>query len=132
VRSVLIVDDDPVLLGLMSAAFQAGGFKTRTADNGRRAVRMAETAPPDLVVTDIVMPEMEGIATLMELKKLHAPPRVIAISGQPSFRRKSYLKWAKTLGADAVLAKPFRMSEIVGLANKIVADEEQVTGKSGE
>jgi DNA-binding response OmpR family regulator len=117
---VLLIDDDPVLLGMMAQAFRSAGFEVRCAENGRKGLDALETFAADLVVTDIVMPEMEGIGTLLHIKRREAPPKVVAISGAGRLRTGDYLSWAEHLGADAVLAKPFRMAEIVALSARLL------------
>jgi len=119
---VLLVDDDADLLALMDAAFRKAGYATRTATNGRKALEVLKTYHPDLVVTDIVMPEMEGIGAIMQIKRDPNAPKIIAISGAGPGSRRDYLKWAKHLGADEVLAKPFRMSEMLALAGRVTAN----------
>ena len=117
---VLLIDDDPILLDLMTSAFRAAGHVVRTADNGRKGLELLDAFAPDLVVTDIVMPEMEGIGLIMALKRKVAPPKVIAISGAGRLRYGDYLTWASHLGADEVLAKPFKVSELLGLAGRVI------------
>lgn len=121
-RKVLIIDDDPALLRLMAMAFQAAGFSTVAADNGRTGIRMAGVHKPDLVVTDIVMPDIEGIGAIRAIKQGPRPPKVIAISGAGRSRGADYLSWARHLGADEVLAKPFRMSELMKISKSVIAD----------
>jgi DNA-binding response OmpR family regulator len=118
---VLIIDDDPALLRLMAMAFQAAGFGVVSADNGRKGVRMAGAHRPDLVVTDIVMPDIEGIGAIRAIKQGVRPPKVIAISGAGRSRGADYLSWAKHLGADEVLAKPFRMAELMKISKSVIA-----------
>lgn len=118
---VLIIDDDPALLRLMAMAFTAEGYATVAAENGRCGVRMATAHRPDLVVTDIVMPDIEGIGAIRAIKQGQRPPKVIAISGAGRGRGADYLSWAQHLGADAVLAKPFRMSELMKVSKSVIA-----------
>lgn len=118
---VLIIDDDAALLRLMSMAFTAAGYQTVSADNGRAGIRMAGTHMPDLVVTDIVMPDIEGIGCIRAIKQGARPPKVIAISGAGRARGADYLSWARHLGADEVLAKPFRMSELMKISKSVIA-----------
>jgi CheY-like chemotaxis protein len=66
------------------------------------------------------MPEMEGIGAIMQIRRKASPPKIIAISGAGPSGRRNYLSWAKHLGADAVLAKPFRMSQIVALSDRLI------------
>jgi CheY-like chemotaxis protein len=117
---VLIIDDDPVLLDLMTSAFRAAGYQTRAAENGRKGLELLDGYGPDLVITDIVMPEMEGIGAIMAIKRKPRPPKVIAISGVGRLRYGDYLTWASHLGADEVLAKPFKMSDILKLARSVI------------
>ena len=119
---VLIIDDDPDLLAMMVAAFEGCGFETHSAANGYLGVKLFEAIDPDLVVTDIVMPEKEGIATIIELKRADKAPLVIAISGGGRFGGPSFLTWATHLGADAVIPKPFRMSTLVAKARELLGE----------
>ncbi len=121
-RRVLIVEDDPDLLLLLTAAFVREGFRTYTANNGRKGLELLRTLKPDLMITDIVMPEMEGIRTMLEAKRCAPGIKVIAISGGGHYgRSQNFLEWASELGADEVLAKPFRVSSLI-LAARVVLD----------
>ena len=122
-RRVLVVDDDPALLMVMARAFSRAGYATRTAENGRQALELIKSYRPDLVVTDIVMPEMEGIGAIIAIKQLADPPKVIAMSGTGPGGRRNYLKWAKHLGADEVLSKPFGLDEMLSLAGQLIATD---------
>ncbi|HZZ68220.1 MAG TPA: response regulator [Phenylobacterium sp.] len=120
-RRVLLVEDDPDLLRLLTAAFVREGFETHCAANGRLGVEMLQSLKPDLMVTDIVMPEMEGIGTIMEARRSSPATKVIAISGGGHYgRSQNFLVWAQELGADEVLAKPFRMSSLITAARVVL------------
>ena len=123
VHRVLLVDDDPALLMVLARAFTKAGYATRTAENGRKALDLLTSYRPELVVTDIVMPEMEGIGAIMAIKQMADPPKVIAMSGTGTLGRRNYLKWAKHLGADEVLSKPFRLDEMLSLASQLIAKD---------
>src|SRR5436190_3639600 len=86
---VLLIDDDPALLRLMGQAFAAAGYVTRFAENGRKGLSLLEGYDPDLVVTDIVMPELEGIGAILEIRRKPSPPKIIAISGAGPGRRRN-------------------------------------------
>jgi DNA-binding response OmpR family regulator len=120
---ILLIDDDPALLSLMAMALKHAGYVIETAADGLQGVQKLDRYDPDLVITDIVMPAMEGIGAIREIRKrrLAHPPKVIAISGAPSTSTAKYLEWAKHLGADEVLAKPFRMSELIELSANVIA-----------
>jgi DNA-binding response OmpR family regulator len=131
VGRVLLIDDDASLLGLMAHAFGAAGYTVHTAENGRKGLLAVDTFKPDLVVTDIVMPEMEGIGAILQIKRKPKPPKIIAISGAGPGGRRDYLSWAKHLGADEVLAKPFRMSQILTLAGRLIDNHSNHLMKRG-
>lgn len=119
--SVLVVEDDPDLLHLMTQAFLRAGFKVYAAQNGRLGVKLLGALQPNLMVTDIVMPEMEGIATIIEAKRCSPGTRVIAISGGGKYGRSgNFLQWAEELGADEALAKPFAMSSLIVAARLVI------------
>lgn len=128
---VLLVDDDTALLALMAHAFTAAGYTVHTAENGRKGLLAVDAFRPDLVVTDIVMPEMEGIGAILQIKRTPKPPKIIAISGAGPGGRRDYLSWAKHLGADEVLAKPFRMSQILTLAGGLIDNHSSHLMKRG-
>ncbi|HZZ34012.1 MAG TPA: response regulator [Phenylobacterium sp.] len=120
---VLLIDDDAALLGLMAHAFTAAGYMTHTAENGRKGLFALDRYKPDLVVTDIVMPEIEGIGAILQIKRRPRPPKIIAISGAGPGGRRDYLSWARHLGADEVLAKPFRTSQLLALADRLLVNK---------
>lgn len=118
---VLVADDDPDLLKLITAAFDRAGYRAYPARNGRLAAQLVRALKPDLLVTDIVMPEKEGIATIIETKAVAPDTAVIAISGGGAFGRTgAFLQWATELGADEVLAKPFAMSRLLATAETVL------------
>jgi CheY-like chemotaxis protein len=130
-RSVLVIDDDAELLQLMVAAFRRAGFKAYSAANGRIGVQMLGALKPDLVVTDIVMPEKEGIATIIEARQAAPDAPVIAISGGGAYGRHNvFLQWAEELGAAAVMAKPFPMSSLVETAQRVLAGRAAAASQS--
>lgn len=119
--SVLLVDDDVELLRQLAAVFSAGGFDVLTASDGQAAMVTLDSASADLVITDIIMPVREGVETIMALKA-KAPARpVIAISGGYRVGPSEFLSLARHLGADAAMAKPFRPSELLATANRLLA-----------
>jgi CheY-like chemotaxis protein len=128
-RTVLVIEDDPELLKLMTAAFARAGFKAYSALNGRLGVQLLRALKPDLMVTDIVMPEKEGIATIIEARAVAPDTAVIAISGGGAYGRSdNFLQWAEELGADEAMAKPFPMSQLLSAARVVL--ERRGTAKS--
>jgi CheY-like chemotaxis protein len=118
-RKVLLVEDDADLLNLLATAFVREGFETYCAPNGRVGVDLLATLKPDLMVTDIVMPEVA--AAIHEARRATPHTRVIAISGGGTYgASRDVLAWARELGADEVLAKPFRMSSLITAARLVL------------
>jgi len=114
-KRVLIVDDDEVFRRVLSVNLQAAGYETQTADNGRTALRLCRQHSFDLVITDIVMPEKEGLETIIELRRSWPEVMIIAISGDSRMDPGDYLPMARQLGANQILAKPFTSEDIVKL-----------------
>lgn len=112
---VLVVDDDAELLRRISSALAAAGCKVRCATDGAVALARLRDEPADLVLTDIIMPNREGIETMLAVRALLPHAKVIAMSGGGRIGGHEFLVLAKSLGADAVLSKPFRLEEMVRL-----------------
>ena len=96
---ILIVDDDESLNKMLCRVLDRAGYKTTGALNGVEAVRFYRQEPFDLIVTDIFMPEQEGIATILELRRDFPDIKIIAMSGGGNTGMKDYLNMAKLLGA---------------------------------
>lgn len=125
---VLVIDDDEAVRSVIVRAFGRVGCDVRSACDGRSGVKLFAAQPADLVVTDILMPNQEGIETILELKRSVVPPKVIAISGGGARGGQDFLKWALNLGADAALPKPFRTSELIHVARTLLEAEPAADG----
>ena len=128
-NDVLIIDDDPATIELMSTALSRKGYQVRTACNGVEGEREVKCSPPDLVITDIVMPEKEGIYILRVLRDLAPEIKVIAISGATCWggEHLNYLDVAMRLGADRTFAKPFHLPDLLASVGELCAEK---SGKS--
>jgi DNA-binding response OmpR family regulator len=109
---ILVVDDDIAVLEAIAITLGNRGFEVETAENGRDALRRFAARAPDLVLTDIIMPEKEGIETIVELRRLQPDIPIIAMSGGGRVGTREVLFIAEHLGADSVLAKPFGWEEL--------------------
>ncbi len=109
---ILIVDDEDDVVGLLQLVFETNGFEARTASNGKAAVASAYEDPPDVIVLDVMMPEMDGWQVLKILKgddrTQHIP--VVMLSARAERRDKMI---GLQEGAEAYIAKPFSPSEVV-------------------
>jgi len=121
VPSVLLIDDDLELLRQMALAFTSAGYQVWAAPDGQEGLARFVSAPSDLVVTDIVMPNREGIETIVALKRASRAVKVIAISGGYRLGPADFLNLAQHVGADAGLPKPFRLGELLELAARVLA-----------
>lgn len=118
---ILVIDDDPVVRGMLVEMLRREGYEVDEADDGRAGMRKFREVPATLVITDVVMPEQEGLETLMQLRHASKTVKVIAISGGGRVGPDAYLNSARTLGADAILAKPFGREELLELVTKVLA-----------
>ncbi len=118
--SILLVDDDDQFRGMLSEALTGEGFQMREASDGRQGVKLYVEQSSDIVITDLVMPEQEGLEMIVEMKRLHAEVKIIAISGGGRGSSQNYLKMAKAFGAQIVLAKPFSHREILEAISQVL------------
>ena len=111
-KTVLVVDDLKAQLNLISSYLEQEGFLVMTADNGNEALQKATTESPDLVITDLVMPEMSGLEFCRKLKKDPNTANIPVIACTTKDRDIDK-KWAKKQGVVAYLVKPFTKEEII-------------------
>lgn len=118
---ILVIDDEPALRATVRRMLEAAGHSVIEAENGRAGLRLFHAEAMDAVITDIIMPEQEGVETIRQIRALHPTTRIIAMSGGSRTGNLDYLKMAKTLGADATLAKPFRQQDLLALVDQAYA-----------
>lgn len=110
---VLIIDDEKPVRDALEAVVIAAGHEARLAVDGRKGVEQFISFQPDLVITDILMPEKEGIETITDLRRLRPDVPIVAMSGGGRVGNTSFLKMAERLGANRTLAKPFSPSVLM-------------------
>ena len=118
---IIVIDDDPALLQVLTRALSAAGHSVLGCENGRKAVDYLAREHADLLVTDILMPEMDGLETVRAVKQLQPQLPILAISGGGSFGPTDYLGIASAFGTSAVLAKPFLPMELVDAVERLLA-----------
>jgi DNA-binding response OmpR family regulator len=111
-QRILLVDDDTALRKLLRLNLTKMGYTVAEASNGKEALAMQQGDPAELVLTDLIMPEKEGLETIPELRKKYPGVKIIAMSGGGRGSASDYLKIAKMMGADHVMAKPFSYQEL--------------------
>ena len=110
--TILIIDDDDHIRVILRSALEVAGYEVTEAANGRQGLALYRYGPMDLAITDIVMPEMNGLDMLLELTREFLHAKVIAISGAGG--GKNVLDVAKLLGARQTFQKPFSMPHLLG------------------
>lgn len=109
---ILVIDDSEDIRILLHEALQAAGHSVVEAADGEEGLRSYREHCPDLVITDIVMPNKEGLETIMELRRESPGVKIVAMSGGTRGMVISFLPAAKKLGADYTLPKPFSLAEM--------------------
>jgi DNA-binding response OmpR family regulator len=120
-KHVLLVDDDNDILTSMQAAFEPTGATVETANNGNKAVELAEKGQPDLVVLDMMLPGRSGFLVLEKIKARkpkNAKPFVIMITGNQGARHKMY---AESLGVSEYFNKPVKMDKLIATAERLLS-----------
>ena len=118
---ILVVDDDRQIRKFISHALTRAGHETIGAEDGNDCLRVYNSTAIDLIITDIIMPDKEGIETIIELKRQNPRVRIIAISGGGRVGPENYLLTAKGLGAMETLQKPFTNDELLMAVEKVLA-----------
>lgn len=116
---VLVVDDRPDILGFVRAALERAGYKVAVAQNGRDAINLQRARPADLLITDIFMPEADGMETIDRFRTEYPGTRIIVMSGGVA-KMQDYLRVADQIGVDATLRKPFSMDELLTVVRSVL------------
>jgi len=111
--AVLVIDDDPAVLHSLANVFEACGIAIATARDGLAGLEAFRRISPAVVLTDIIMPEQDGIGLIMEMRRERPGVKIIAMSGSGRIGKLDFLTVAKSLGADSVVQKPFDIDELV-------------------
>lgn len=114
---ILIVDDELPIRQLLRNILEQAGYDVMDAANGEEAIRAASDRSIDLLITDLIMPEIEGIELIHYFRKSPNYVKVIAISGVGAGQ---YLNMARVVGADAVLPKPFAREQLLTVVASLV------------
>ena len=118
---ILVIDDDFLIRCTLARILESSGHEVATAADGRRGMAAFRSALPDLVITDILMPEQEGIETIRQMRRERPQTKIVAISGAGRPGGFDILSMARRLGADDVIAKPFGAEELLGSVHRLNA-----------
>jgi hypothetical protein len=114
-RRILVIDDDPAIIAFTSDTLSEAGFEVRAAKNGSGAAALVREHGIELVITDIIMPESEGLETIRHLRREYPALPIIAISGAFGGQ---FLKPARTFGVQAAIQKPFSAEELMEVVRR--------------
>lgn len=117
--SVLVVDDEKSLRRMLRQLLEGAGWLVFEACDGNEALRILDEHGADLVIVDIIMPGMDGIETIMAIRRRSPDLAIIAMSGGGAAHKIDYLETARKLGANYILRKPFTVEEVLTLTNEI-------------
>jgi CheY-like chemotaxis protein len=123
VSRILVIEDDPLTREWLESLLSRNGYVVDLATNGREGLDLFRLHQAELVITDIVMPEKDGIETITDLKRHHPGVKVIAISGgerRPAGVSRDYLNSAKLLGANRALQKPISNEDLLAAVREML------------
>ena len=118
--SILVVDDEPGIRELLCMMLEAAGHTVVVAEDGIQAPKVLATHPVEVVITDLLMPERDGLEFITEVRKKFPNIKIIAMSGGGHIARDSYLRIAKNFGAHFLLEKPFSQSGVLNAIEQVL------------
>ena len=110
---ILIIDDEPQIRSMLKLMLERDGYEVAEAPDGIEGIRIFRQNPADLIITDLIMPNKDGIGVIIDLKKEFPNVKIIAMSGGGLNKPEGYLKGAKKLGAACTLTKPIDRGEML-------------------
>jgi CheY-like chemotaxis protein len=117
---ILLIDDDDQIRTMLREMLGRAGYMVMEASDGKEGVKLYRDQPCDLIITDIIMPEKEGIETIRELKRDFPDVKIIAMSGGGRIDAEDYLHMAKMLGAQRTFAKPIERDKLLGAIKELL------------
>ena len=126
---ILIVDDEEMVREGLALVLQHAGYEVAMAENGRVALEQFQRKPADLVITDILMPEREGLETIADLRAINPALKIVAISGGARFGKIDVLNVALNFGADATLRKPVSNKQLLRVVRECLSQPSDRTAR---
>ena len=119
---ILIIDDEPQIRSMLTLMLERDGYEVVEAPDGVEGIKAYRQHPADLIITDLIMPNKDGIGMIIDLKKEFPDVKIIAMSGGGLNKPDGYLKGAKKLGAYCTLTKPIDREEMLNAVRDILKD----------
>ena len=117
---ILVIDDDPNIREMLQEVLSDAGYAVDVASDGAEGLLMVKNSPPDLIVTDIIMPEQDGVGVMLHIAKDYPNIKTIAISGGGRISPESYLYMAEKFGAAKTFMKPFDINEFLAAVEEVL------------
>jgi CheY-like chemotaxis protein len=118
---ILLIDDEQMIRDLLAHVLIKAGHEVRTAGDGSAACKLCRILDFDLVITDIIMPDVDGIELIQEMKQHYPQMKIIAMSGGGRCSPQDYLEIAGALGVSSTLAKPFTNQVFLATVEKVLS-----------
>ncbi len=119
--TILVVEDDDMVIGTLNVLLADDGYGVIAARNGTEGRAAYAENRPDLVITDIIMPNETGISLTASIRRTDPSAKIIAISGSGTIGNTNFLEMAKELGANAAIAKPFDPEELLSVVRSLLS-----------
>jgi DNA-binding NtrC family response regulator len=117
---ILVIDDEPHILLMVKKMLERVGYEVDLASNGSEGLRLYQQIRPVLVITDIIMPEKEGLETIREMKRSSSDLKIIAMSGGGKISADNYLETARIFGASRLIEKPFSQKQLLSYVEELI------------
>ena len=119
---ILVIDDDVLVLDMLYESLTSEGYDVLRASNGKEGLKLYRKEPVDLIITDLIMPEKEGIETIIELRHDFPDVKIIAISGGGRIGTKDYLNMAKIFGVQQTFTKPVGRKQLLDAIKELIGE----------
>jgi len=119
-KNILIIDDEVDIITMLKRLFERKGFNVLTASDGVQGIEVFKENKIDLVITDIIMPEKEGVEVIFELQRDNPNCKIIAVSGGGYLNPQDYLSTAREIGVSATFSKPFDTQQLVAKVQELL------------
>ena len=126
---VLIIDDEAPIRSMLKLMLERDGYEVAEAPDGMEAIRIYRQNPADLIITDLIMPNQDGIGMIIAIKKEFPDVKIIAMSGGGLNKPEGYLKGAKKLGAACTLTKPIDRDEMLRAIKDVLQSPSSQNGQ---
>lgn len=121
---ILIIEDDSAIRKSLRVLLEASGHEVLEAAEGVRGMRLFLEEPTEMVITDILMPNREGLQVIIDVKKDYPQVKILAISGGGTIGPEKFLDMARDFGADGTLAKPFTLAEMSMAVKELLGESD--------